>query len=134
MLLLSLSCRDSFVRLGPRLMALDRQNLTGPYSLDLSSDIHRAVAWRLQLAALQDNSTSECRCVQLVISTGQLDGHCPAAQSSIGCPQSCCSRPACQAGCGGWWTLAETLGRLVAGCGHLASCDHLAMLHHAGTV
>jgi hypothetical protein len=42
-------------------MVLDRHNLTGPYSLDLSTDIHRAVAWRLQLAALQDNATAECK-------------------------------------------------------------------------
>lgn len=42
-------------------MALDRHNLTGPYSLDLSNEVHRAVAWRLQLAALQDSATSECK-------------------------------------------------------------------------
>jgi hypothetical protein len=48
-------------RLGPQLMALDRGNLTGAYSLDLTSSPHRAVARRLQLAALQDNATSECR-------------------------------------------------------------------------
>lgn len=49
-------------RLGPALMALDRHNLTGSFSMDLNSSMHRAVAWRLQLAALQDNATSECRC------------------------------------------------------------------------
>lgn len=48
-------------RLGPQLMALDRQNLTGPYALNLGWSVHRAVAQRLQVAALQDTATSECR-------------------------------------------------------------------------
>lgn len=56
-----LLCLQCLRRLGPALIAFDRKNLTGPFSLDLSSSIHRAVAWRLQLAALQDTGTSDCR-------------------------------------------------------------------------
>jgi hypothetical protein len=52
-------------RLGPQLLALDRVNLTGRYCLDLTTSTHRAVARRLQLAALQDDATAECRCVRV---------------------------------------------------------------------
>lgn len=44
-------------------MALDRQNLTGSYALNLNWSVHRAVAQRLQVAALQDIATSECKYV-----------------------------------------------------------------------
>lgn len=51
----------SCFRLGPALMSFDRQNLTGPYTLNLSWSVHKAVAQRLQMAALQDVATAECR-------------------------------------------------------------------------
>ncbi|KAF8058470.1 LRRC74A [Scenedesmus sp. PABB004] len=45
--------------LGPQLVCLDRRNLTGPYALHLGCAVHRAVAARLQAAALQDGATAE---------------------------------------------------------------------------
>jgi hypothetical protein len=61
-------CSNAVCRLGPQLMALDRQNLTGCYALNLSWSVHRAVAQRLQAAALQDIATSECKCVMSYLS------------------------------------------------------------------
>jgi hypothetical protein len=49
--------------LGSCLVTVDRTNLCGHYLLDMAWDVHRALAGRLQLAALQDCATDECRYV-----------------------------------------------------------------------
>jgi hypothetical protein len=43
-------------RVGPHLLALDRTNFSGSFKLNLSLPLHRALAQRLQLAALQESA------------------------------------------------------------------------------
>lgn len=43
-------------RVGTRLLAVDRTNLTGRWDLNLSLPLHRTLALRLQLAALQESA------------------------------------------------------------------------------